>query len=119
MCQPTPHIVLNLHVLNLHQETRLHLKSLTRVERAVQSKQGGGSSITTTTQQSEGSGTEAGGGERQVKQQGDAQLLKERLRRLRIGVKEKRRELRRSASSSKDLRGTFSATSFKTGRGRW
>lgn len=105
--------------MDLHQETTLHLKSLKRVERAVQSKPGGWASITTTTQQSGGSGTEGVEGGDQAKQQDEAELLKEKLRRLRIGVKEKRRELRRSASSSKDLKGTFSATSFKTGRGRW
>lgn len=105
--------------MDLGQETTLHLKSLKRVEHAMQSKQGGWGCTTTTTQQSEGSGTEGAGGEQHAKQQHEAEPLKEKLRRLRIGVKEKRRELRRSASSSKDLRGTFSATSFKTGRGRW
>lgn len=106
--------------MDWHQETTLHLKSLKRVERAVQSKQGGwGSTSTTAQQQSEGSSAEGGGREQEVNTQDAAQLLKERLRRLRIGVKEKRRELRRSASSSKDLKGSFSATNFKTGRGRW
>lgn len=116
--QLTPHCVLTWYVMNRHQETTLHLKSLKRVERAVQSKQGGWGSTAATTTTTEES-AEGAGGKPQAKQQDDAELLKERLRRLRIGVKEKRRELRRSASSSKDLRGTFSATSFKTGRGRW
>lgn len=61
-------------------------------------------------------GAEEGG--RDSDQREDAETLKEKLRRLRVGVKEKRRQLRRSTSSSKELRGTFSATSFKTGRGR-
>ena len=43
--------------------------------------------------------------------------LRERLKALRIGIKSERRELRRAAKN--DLREQFSASSFKTGRGRW
>ncbi len=120
-----------VHTCTYHtyQETKLHLRSLKRVERALQLKGGArGSTTATMMQQPEGGGSSSCAewerGEepqsmQQQRQQGDDRLLKERLRRLRMGVKETRRELRRSASSSKDLRGTFSATSFKTGRGRW
>lgn len=44
--------------------------------------------------------------------------LKAKLKMLQNGVKQTRRELRRAAKQA-DLRGSFSATSFKTGRGRW
>ncbi|CAM9606957.1 unnamed protein product [Ectocarpus sp. 8 AP-2014] len=97
------------------KETKLHLKSLKRVERTVTSKKR--SAITV--QRPESRHAEGrGGGERALEQQEDDEALKERLRRLRVGVKEKGRELRRSASYSKEQRGTFSATGFKTGRGR-
>ncbi|CAN0379528.1 unnamed protein product, partial [Ectocarpus sp. 12 AP-2014] len=97
------------------KETKLHLKSLKRVERTVISKKR--SAITV--QRPESRNAEGrGGGESALEQQDDDEALKERLQRLRFGVKEKRRELRRSASYSKDHRGTFSATGFKTGRGR-
>ncbi|CAB1098492.1 unnamed protein product [Ectocarpus sp. CCAP 1310/34] len=96
-------------------ETKLHLKSLKRVERTVTSKK----CSAITAQRPESRDAEGrGGGERALEQQEDDEALKERLRRVRVGVKEKRRELRRSASYSKDQRGTFSATGFKTGRGR-
>ncbi|CAM9831471.1 unnamed protein product [Pylaiella littoralis] len=101
------------------EEARLHLKSLKRVERVVQSKQDEGKQQVERSDAEEGRGRRRGQGKHQLKQQEDTKLLRERLQRLRIGVKEKRRGLRRSASASKDLRSTFSATSFKTGRGRW
>lgn len=97
------------------QETKIHLKNLKRVDRTVTSKKR--SAITV--QRPESRHAEGqGGGERALEQQEADEALKERLRRLCIGVKEKGRELRRSASYSKDQRGTFSATGFKTGRGR-
>lgn len=46
-----------------------------------------------------------------------ARALKEKLKTLRTGIKDKRRELRRAAKN--DVRESFSAASFKTGRGRW
>ncbi|CAM9828137.1 unnamed protein product [Ectocarpus sp. 13 AM-2016] len=98
------------------KETKLHLKSLKRVERTVASKKR--SAITVQRPESRNAEGRGGGGERALERQEDDEALKERLRRLRFGVKEKRRELRRSASYSKDHIGTFSATDFKTGRGR-
>ena len=41
--------------------------------------------------------------------------LKQKLKTLRIGIKDKRRELRRAAKN--DVRESFSAASLKTGRG--
>ncbi|CAM9954212.1 unnamed protein product [Ectocarpus fasciculatus] len=98
------------------KETKLHLKSLKRVERTVTSKRS--SAITVQRPESRDVAEGRRGGERTLEKQQDDEALKERLRRLRFGVKEKRRDLRRSASYSKDQRGTFSATGFKTGRGR-
>lgn len=47
----------------------------------------------------------------------NTKALKEKLKTLRIGIKDRRRELR--CSAKKDIKESFSATSFKTGRGRW
>ncbi|CAM9168715.1 unnamed protein product [Hapterophycus canaliculatus] len=102
------------------KEAKLHLESLKRVERVVNSKQRSGTgSMTTKTEISESSDTEVAVEGGHGSDQGeDAEPLTKKLRRLRVRVKEKRRQLRRSATSLNELRGTFSATSFKTGRGR-
>lgn len=105
--------------LKRFQETKLHLKSLKRVERVVQSKKDGDKQRVDIGDAEEGKGGSGGQGKHQSKRQEDTRILREKIQRLRIGVKEKRLGLRRSASASKGLGGTFSATSFKTGRGRW
>ncbi|CAN0023535.1 unnamed protein product [Laminaria digitata] len=90
---------------------RLHLQSLKRVERAVQSHRGG-----TNVAPSEGSIIEGQLHPSPV-EDANTKALEEKLKTLRIGVKDKRRELRRAAKN--DVREFFSASSFKTGRGRW
>lgn len=90
---------------------RLHLQSLKRVERAVQSHKGG-----TNVAPSEGSIIEGQLHPSPV-EDANTKALKEKLKTLRIGVKDKRRQLRRAAKN--DVRESFSASSFKTGRGRW
>lgn len=91
------------------QENKLHLDSLKRLEEAVQLKKGGA------LQANIENGLDEGGN--RLSEDHAIYAIKEKLRMLRGGIQERRQELRRSAK--KDAKRAFSATNFKTGRGRW